>query len=584
MRATASPRVGRAAPAARSARSRARRSRSARARRAAPTRRRCRPRRRPRRARRRAAATACAQVFSFPRSRAAITTPRSSAASRSPEIEQLARDDRGDHPGREDVLVEQHDQRRHHEQLVGDRVEQRPERRGAAACGARSGRRTSRSPSRRRRRPSPSSRGPWNGTAKSATTIGTDDCARDGQLVGEAHPTGEYGVVFAQSPGREPRRDRDPHLPHAPRARHRLGRRLLRRRPRCAPRRATPTRPSRSAAATAGRELPRRREAARRRARGRAPRPSIPGYGFLAENAAFARAVEAAGLVWIGPPPAAIELMGSKTRARQAMQAAGVPIIPGTTEPGRLGRGGRRARRGDRLPAADQGGGRRRRQGHEGRRARRTRPTQAFESAQREGQSYFADASVYVERYLEDPRHVEVQVLADAHGNVDPPRRARLHDPAPPPEAGRGDAVARRRRPSCASGSAQIAVDAARAAGYRSAGTIEGLLAPGRLLLLHGDEHAHPGRAHGHGARHGPRPRPRAGADRGGRAAIAARRRTSAAAATRSSAGSTPRTRRTASCPTPGTDHELPRAVRPGGARRLGRRARDRRSRRSTTR
>ncbi len=201
-----------------------------------------------------------------------------------------------------------------------------------------------------------------------------------------------------------------------------------------------------------------------------------PGYGFLAENAAFARAVEDAGLVWIGPPPSAIELMGSKTRARQAMQAAGVPIIPGTTEP--VASAARVAELGAEIgwplliKAAAGGGGK-------GMKVVRgpDEAAQAFESAQREGQAYFADASVYVERYLEDPRHVEVQVLADAHGNV-------IH-------LGERDCTIQRRHqklveetPSPAVGAelrsriGKIAVDAARAAGYRSAGTIEGLLAP----------------------------------------------------------------------------------------------------------
>jgi acetyl-CoA/propionyl-CoA carboxylase biotin carboxyl carrier protein len=201
-----------------------------------------------------------------------------------------------------------------------------------------------------------------------------------------------------------------------------------------------------------------------------------PGYGFLAENAAFARAVEDAGLVWIGPPPGAIDLMGSKTRARQAMQAAGVPIIPGTTEP--VASAGAVAELGAEIgwplliKAAAGGGGK-------GMKVVRgpEEAAQAFESAQREGQAYFADASVYVERYLEDPRHVEVQVLADAHGSV-------IH-------LGERDCTIQRRHqklleetPSPAVGAelrnriGRIAVDAARAAGYRSAGTIEGLLAP----------------------------------------------------------------------------------------------------------
>jgi acetyl-CoA/propionyl-CoA carboxylase biotin carboxyl carrier protein len=199
-----------------------------------------------------------------------------------------------------------------------------------------------------------------------------------------------------------------------------------------------------------------------------------PGYGFLAENAAFARAVESAGLVWIGPPPEAIELMGSKTRARQAMQAAGVPIIPGTTDP--VGSVAELLALGEELgyplliKAAAGGGGKGMEEVHEPAGAER-----AFATAQRQGQSYFASPDVYVEKLIVDPRHVEVQVLADAHGNVIhlgerdctiQRRHQKLVEETPSPGV---DAELRARI-------GQIGVDAARAAGYRSAGTIEGLL------------------------------------------------------------------------------------------------------------
>src|SRR5262249_11211942 len=160
--------------------------------------------------------------------------------------------------------------------------------------------------------------------------------------------------------------------------------------------------------------------------------------------------------------------MGSKTRARRAMQAAGVPIIPGTTDP--VGSADEVARLGAEIgyplliKAAAGGGGK-------GMKVVRSADEAggALESASREGLSYFADASVYVERYLEDPRHVEVQVLADAHGNV-------IH-------LGERDCTIQRRHqklieetPSPAVSSelreriGRIAVDAARVAGYRSAG------------------------------------------------------------------------------------------------------------------
>ena len=199
-----------------------------------------------------------------------------------------------------------------------------------------------------------------------------------------------------------------------------------------------------------------------------------PGYGFLAENAGFARLVEDAGLVWIGPPPAAIELMGSKTAARAAMRAAGVPIIPGAVDSVRSGE--EIAALGQELgyplivKAAAGGGGK----GMEIVLAPDD-AVRAFEAATRQGERYFADATVYVERYLEDPRHVEVQVLADAHGNVVhlgerdctiQRRHQKLVEETPSPAV---DDELRARIGA-------IAVDAARAAGYRSAGTIEGLL------------------------------------------------------------------------------------------------------------
>jgi len=199
-----------------------------------------------------------------------------------------------------------------------------------------------------------------------------------------------------------------------------------------------------------------------------------PGYGFLAENAGFARAVQDAGLVWIGPPPDAIELMGEKTRARTAMLAAGVPIIPGTTEP--VPSVDALLSLGDEIgyplliKAAAGGGGK----GMEVVEAPAD-AERAFETARRQGQSYFANPDVYVEKLIVDPRHVEVQILADAHGNVVhlgerdctiQRRHQKLVEETPSPAV--DDALRAR--------IGGIGVEAARAAGYVSAGTIEGLL------------------------------------------------------------------------------------------------------------
>jgi acetyl-CoA/propionyl-CoA carboxylase biotin carboxyl carrier protein len=201
-----------------------------------------------------------------------------------------------------------------------------------------------------------------------------------------------------------------------------------------------------------------------------------PGYGFLAENAPFAQACEDAGVVFIGPPASAIEAMGSKTRARELMQAAGVPIVPGTTEAVETVADALRiAKEQIGFPVAVKaaGGG-----GGKGFRVALTEDELegAFEGSSREGEKFFSDPTVYLERYLHDPRHVEVQVLADRHGNVIhlgerdcsiQRRHQKVIEESPAP-AWVVDPAMRERI-------GKIGVEAARAVDYVGAGTIEGL-------------------------------------------------------------------------------------------------------------
>jgi acetyl-CoA/propionyl-CoA/long-chain acyl-CoA carboxylase, biotin carboxylase, biotin carboxyl carrier protein len=208
-----------------------------------------------------------------------------------------------------------------------------------------------------------------------------------------------------------------------------------------------------------------------------------PGYGFLAENAAFARALEEAGITFIGPPASAIEAMGSKTRARELMAQAGVPIVPGTTEPVATLEDAQRVIEetiGYPVAVKAAGGG-----GGKGFRVAldESKLSDAFEGAAREGEKFFGDATVYLERYLPDPRHVEVQVMADKHGNVIhlgerdcslQRRHQKLIEEAPAP------AVDEELRAKIG----KIATDAAAAVSYTGAGTIEGLLQAGEYFFL----------------------------------------------------------------------------------------------------
>ena len=207
-----------------------------------------------------------------------------------------------------------------------------------------------------------------------------------------------------------------------------------------------------------------------------------PGYGFLSERGVFARAVRDAGLVFIGPKPATIDAMGDKVRARKLMREAGTPVIPGSPGPvGDLAEARRQAREIGfplLLKAAAGGGGKGMRVVDDPAGLER-----ALDAARREAQAAFGDPAVYLERFLYAPRHVEVQVLGDKHGNLVhlgerecsiQRRHQKLVEESPSPVC----------TPGLRASMGEAAVRAARAVGYVGAGTVEFLYLDGEYFFL----------------------------------------------------------------------------------------------------
>ena len=199
-----------------------------------------------------------------------------------------------------------------------------------------------------------------------------------------------------------------------------------------------------------------------------------PGYGFLSERAAFARACVEAGLIFIGPPADAIERMGSKIGARTLMEQAGVPVVPGRTPVDQSDAGIAAAADAIGFPvlvkASAGGGGKGMRAAHDA-----ATLAEAIPSARREAQAAFGDGTLYVERLIQRPRHIEIQVFADAHGNAVhlferecsiQRRHQKIVEESPSPVL----------TPAVRDRMGKAAVAAATSAGYRNAGTIEFLL------------------------------------------------------------------------------------------------------------
>ena len=210
-----------------------------------------------------------------------------------------------------------------------------------------------------------------------------------------------------------------------------------------------------------------------------------PGYGFLAENAPFAKALEDAGITFIGPPASAIDAMGSKTMARELMQKAGVPIVPGTTVPVETLEDAQRIAKDEigypvAIKAVSGGGGK-------GFRVALSEDElqDAYEGSSREGEKFFSDGRVYLERYLPNPRHVEIQIIADTHGNCVhlgerdcsiQRRHQKLIEESPAPEWVVDPEMRER--------IGQIGINAAKAVDYVGAGTIEGMLQDKEYFFL----------------------------------------------------------------------------------------------------
>ncbi len=202
-----------------------------------------------------------------------------------------------------------------------------------------------------------------------------------------------------------------------------------------------------------------------------------PGYGFLAENAAFAQACAEAGLVFLGPPASAIDLMGDKIRAKETVRAAGVPVVPGSSGSGlsddELAAAAREIGMPVLLKPSAGGGGK-------GMRLVREESALAEEiaAARREARASFGDDTLLVERWIDRPRHIEIQVLADAHGNVLhlgerecslQRRHQKIVEEAPSVLLDEGTRASM----------GEAAVQAARSCGYVGAGTVE-FIVPGK--------------------------------------------------------------------------------------------------------